>query len=158
MSGEREEKLKSLGYDLAKISTPKAKYVLSKRAGNLLFSSGALPVDGENLCHPGKVPSEVPLETARQMAALCAANILRAVAKDYGLDRIKQAVKLTGFVNSDSDFPNQHLVVNGASELLVDVLGEAGVHARSALGVAMVPLNACVEVEIVFELDTAAAA
>ncbi len=152
MIGEREKKLESLGYDLAKVSAPKAKYVLLKRAGTLLFSSGALPVDGETLCFPGKVPIDVPMEAAKQMAALCVANILRAVAKEYGLDKIKQVVKLTGFVNSAPDFPSQHLVVNGASELLVEVLGEAGLHSRSALGVAMVPLNACVEVEVVFEL------
>lgn len=132
---------------------PKAKYVLLKRAGNLLYSSGALPLDGDKHCSPGKVPTDVPLETAAQMAALCAANILRAVKAEYGaLEKIRQVVKLNGYVNSAADFPGQHLVMNGASELLLDVLGEAGEHARAAVGVAMLPLNACVEVEILFEL------
>ena len=153
MSGEREKRLEDLGYDLAKITLPKAKYVLLKRTGNLLFSSGALPMDGETLCSVGKVPVDVSTEKAAEMAALCAANILRAVYAAYGsLDKIKQVVKLNGFVNSAPDFTNQHIVMNGASELLLSVLGEEGTHARAALGVAALPLNACVEIEILFEL------
>jgi len=153
MLGERETRLEQLGYDLSKLVLPKAKYVLLKRTGNLLFSSGALPIDGEIHCSQGKVPTEVPTETATQMAALCVANILRAVYAEYGsLDKIKQVVKLNGFVNSASDFPNQHLVINGASELLLAIFGEQGTHSRAAVGVAMLPLNACVEVEILFEL------
>jgi enamine deaminase RidA (YjgF/YER057c/UK114 family) len=153
MGGEREKKLRDLGYDPDKIAPPKAKYVLLKRVGNLLFSSGALPADGGTLCSPGKVPTDVSVETAAKMAALAAVNVLRAVKREVGtLDKIKQVVKVTGFVNSAPDFPGQHLVVNGASELLADVLGEAGVHSRSAVGVAMLPLNACVEIEIVFEI------
>ena len=154
MSGEREARLQQLGYDLSKVASPKAKYALLKRTGNLLFSSGALPLDGENHCSPGKVPTEVSAETAAQMAALCAANILRAVYAEYGsLDKIKQVVKVNGYVNSAADFPNQHLVINGASEVLLAVLGEPGTHSRAAVGVAMLPLNACVEVEILFELS-----
>ena len=130
MSGEREARVQQLGYDLSKIALPKAKYVLLKRTGNLLYSSGALPIDGDNHCSPGKVPTDVPTDKAAQMAALCVANILRAVYAEYGsLDKIKQVVKLNGYVNSVADFPNQHLVINGASELLLSVLGEAGTHA-----------------------------
>ncbi|MGE4350576.1 MAG: RidA family protein [Bdellovibrionales bacterium] len=155
--GQREEKLQQAGYDLDKITVPKAKYVLLKKAGNLLYSSGALPMDGDVLCSTGKVPTDVSQEKAQEMAALCVANILRAIRATYGsLDGIKQVVKLNGFVNSAADFPNQHLVMNGASELLLSVFGgAAGEHARAAVGVAMLPLNASVEVEVIFELTEA---
>jgi enamine deaminase RidA (YjgF/YER057c/UK114 family) len=153
---EREKKLQELGYALENITTPRAKYVLLKQAGNLLYSSGMLPMEGETLTSPGKVPSTVPLETAKKCAALCVANILRAVHRDYGsLDMIKQAVKLTGFVNSEPTFTEQHLILNSASELLLEVFDKDGEHARSALGVAALPLNSCVEVEIIFELNDA---
>jgi len=153
MNTSREKKLEALGYELKKIQHPKAKYELLTETGNLLFSSGALPFDGDTLCFPGKVPSVVPFEKAKEMAALCAANIIRAVYAKYGsLDVVSKVVKMNGYVNSDSNFTEQHLVMNGASQLLIDVFGESGRHSRSALGVNMIPLNACVEVDIVFEL------
>ncbi len=122
--------------------------------GTTAYVSGCVPFDGDkNLVSKGKVPSQVSLEEARNAAALCAANVLRLLHQELGtLERIERALKLTGFVNSDPDFMEQHLVINGASQLLLDVLGEAGWHARSAVGMAALPLGASVEVEAIFKL------
>lgn len=153
MTGIRETKLQQRGYDLTLAASPKAKYVSLKRVGNLLYSSGALPFEGDTLCSPGKVPASVNTETATKMAALATVNILRNIVREYGsLSIVKQVVRLGGFVNSESNFTNQHLIINGASELLLDVFEEAGTHARAAIGVAALPLNACVEIEVLFEL------
>jgi enamine deaminase RidA (YjgF/YER057c/UK114 family) len=109
--------------------------------------------ENQKLTSKGKVPTEVSLEEAKKAAALCAANILRLVRREVGsLDRIERVLKVVGFVNSDPTFEEQHLVINGASQLLVDVLGEAGWHARSAVGMAALPLGASVEVEAILKL------
>jgi len=101
----------------------------------------------------GKVRSQVNLEDARKAAALCAANVLRLIRHEVGsLDRVERMLKVVGFVNSDPDFVEQHLVINGASQLFIDVLGEAGWHARSAIGMAQLPLGASVEVEAIVKL------
>jgi len=101
----------------------------------------------------GKVPSVISLEDAKKAAALSAANILRLIRQETGsLDRISRILKLVGFVNSDANFTDQSQVINGASQLMIDVLGEAGWHARSAVGVAQLPLGASVEVEAIVQL------
>lgn len=152
--GLRDDKLKACGFDLIAPGKPKALYKLLNRSGSLCFTSGTIPLENDKPINTGKVPSAVTVETAALMARLCMANIFRAIYGEYGsLDAIAKAVKLTGYVNTDTDFHNQHLIINGASQLLLDVLGEeAGAHSRAALGVAMLPLNSCVEIEAVFEM------
>jgi enamine deaminase RidA (YjgF/YER057c/UK114 family) len=122
--------------------------------GTTAYVAGCVPFDEkQQLTSKGKVRSQVSLEEAQKAAALCAANILRLVRNEVrSLDRIERILKVVGFVNSDPDFVEQHLVINGASQLFVDVLGDAGWHARSAVGMASLPLGASVEVEAVVKI------
>ena len=153
MTGERDKKLESLGYPLDRIPGVGAIYKPIVIDGTTLYTAGAVPYDGSVLVGKGKVPTAVSLEDAKQHAALCAANGLRNVIKAIGsLDRVERVLRTVGYVNSDPSFTDQHLVINGASELLRDVLGEAGWHARSAVGMAALPLGASVEVEAIFRL------
>jgi enamine deaminase RidA (YjgF/YER057c/UK114 family) len=150
----REEILQSLGYPLDRLPLPGATYKTVVIEGSVAYVSGCLPNDGgRNLVSIGKVPSVVSLEDAKKAAALSAANILRLIQQETGsLDRISRILKLVGFVNSDTNFTDQSQVINGASQLMIDVLGEAGWHARSAVGVAQLPLGASVEVEAIVQL------
>ncbi len=152
-----DEILESLGYSFAKTLSSGAIYRGVVIDGTTAYVSGCIPLDGQkNLVSKGKVPSQVSLEEARNAAALCAANVLRLIHQEVGsLERVERILKLTGFVNSDPDFMEQHLVINGASQLLVDVFGEAGWHARSAVGMAALPLGASVEVEVIVKLKPA---
>jgi enamine deaminase RidA (YjgF/YER057c/UK114 family) len=152
--GEREKRLEAIGYSIGTKSVPGAKYVPVVISGNIAWTAGMVPfVQGNELTLPGKVPSEVNVEDGVRASSLCAANMLRAIYHELGsLDVISRVIKITGYVNSDLHFTDQHLVINGASQLLIDVFGESGVHARSAIGVASLPLNACVEIEGIFEL------
>jgi enamine deaminase RidA (YjgF/YER057c/UK114 family) len=150
---ERDQKLAALGYPLER-TTPEGKLVdpLSI-AGSIVYASGQVPFDGDQLVSTGKVPSQISAADATKAAALCAANVLRAVRKHFGsLDAIERVVRITGYVNSDPDFTDQHLVINGASQLVRDVFGEAGRHARTAIGMAQLPLGSSVEVEMILEL------
>lgn len=149
-----ERRLAELGLELPPVAAPVAAYVPAVVSGSLVYTSGQLPfVDGE-LPATGKVGAEVDAETARRLAATCAVNALAAVKSVIGdLDRITRIVKVVGFVSSDPGFTGQPGVVNGASELLGEVLGDAGVHARSAVGVAVLPLDSPVEVELVAEFS-----
>ena len=149
--GERERKLEALGYPLGKTLSAGAIYRPVVVDGTTVYVSGCVPFDGDkNLVSKGKVPSQVSLDDARKAAALCAANVLRLVRQELGsLDRIDRMLRVTGYVNSDADFTEHHLVINGASQLLLDVLGEQGWHARSAVGMAQLPLGASVEVEAI---------
>lgn len=149
-----DQKLEALGYPLDRLPLPGAIYKPVVIDGNTVYVSGCVPMDGErNLASRGKVPSQVSLEDARKAAALCAANVLRLVRKEVGsLDRVERVLRVTGFVNSDPDFTEQHLVINGASQLFVNVFGEAGMHARSAVGTAQLPLGSSVEVEAILKL------
>lgn len=149
--GERERKLEALGYSLSKTLSAGAIYRPVVVDGTTVYVSGCVPFDGDkNLASKGKVPSQVSLEEARKAAALCAANVLRLVRQELGsLDRIDRMLRVTGYVNSDADFTDQHLVINGASQLFLDVLGEQGWHARSAVGLAQLPLGSSVEVEAI---------
>lgn len=146
----RDQKLEQLGFPLDRIN-PEGKLVDAVCIdGGTIYASGQVPFDGDQLTSRGKVPSQVSVAEATQAAALCAANVLRAVRRSVGtLDRIAHVVRITGYVNSDTDFTEQHLVMNGASQLVRDVFGEAGRHARTAIGVAQLPLGASVEVEMI---------
>ena len=149
MAGAVEAKLAELGLELPQVVPPLASYVPAVRAGQFVFTSGQLPMVDGKLALTGKVGAEVTAEEATTQARICALNALAAVKSVIGdLDRIQQVVKVVGFVASAADFTGQPGVVNGASELLGEALGAAGVHARSAVGVAVLPLDAPVEVEI----------
>ena len=144
------ERLAELGLTLPPVAAPVASYVPAVRDGDLVFTSGQLPfVDGK-LAVTGKVGGSVDADTAQQLAATCALNAIAAAASVLGsVDDIVQVVKVVGFVASDPSFTGQPTVVNGASDLLREVFGDAGQHARSAVGVAVLPLDSPVEVEIV---------
>ncbi|MGO1181687.1 MAG: RidA family protein [Micrococcaceae bacterium] len=137
-----EEQLKQLGIELPAVAAPVAAYVPAVTQGTLVYTSGQLPfVDGA-LPATGKVGAEVSPEQAKELAARCAVNALAAVKSVIGdLARVTRVVKVVGFVSSDPAFTGQPQVINGASELLGEVFGEAGVHARSAVGVAVLPLD-----------------
>jgi enamine deaminase RidA (YjgF/YER057c/UK114 family) len=147
------EKLAGLGLALPEVATPVAAYVPAVRAGNYVYTSGQLPfVDGK-LQGTGKVGDSVTVEQAAGFARTAALNALAAAAQAAGgIDAIKQVVKVVCFVSSATDFTGQAQVANGASELLIDVFGDAGRHARSAVGMAVLPLDTPVEVEIVVEV------
>ncbi|MEV7597897.1 RidA family protein [Kitasatospora sp. NPDC089797] len=151
-----ESKLTELGLSLPPVAAPVAAYVPAVQSGEFVFTSGQLPVVDGKLLNTGKVGAEVSPEEAKELAQRCALNALAAVKSVIGdLDRIEQVVKVVGFVASAPDFTGQPAVVNGASELLGAVLGEAGVHARSAVGVAVLPLDAPVEVELQVRVKSA---
>jgi enamine deaminase RidA (YjgF/YER057c/UK114 family) len=148
-----EDRLRELGYELPAVPEPSGAYVPATRAGTLIFTAGQLPFEGSELSQTGKVGDAVSLEDARRAARICALNALAAAAAEAGsLNNIRRIVKVTGFVASAPDFNDQPQVINGASGLIGEVFGEAGLHARSAVGVAELPLNAPVEVELVAEL------
>lgn len=148
-----EEKIASLGLTLPAVAAPLASYVPAVQTGSYVYTAGQLPLVEGKLGVTGKVGAEVTQEEARELARICALNALAAVKSVVGdLDRIVRVVKVVGFVASAPDFTAQPGVVNGASELLGEVLGDKGVHARSAVGVAVLPLDAPVEVEIQVEI------
>jgi enamine deaminase RidA (YjgF/YER057c/UK114 family) len=150
---QREKKLEELGYPIDK-RTPEGSLVDAVAViGDIVYASGQVPFDGSVLVSKGKVPSVVNVSDATRAAALCAANILRAVRHHVGsLDRIQRIVRITGYVNADPDFTNEHLVINGATQLVLEVFGEAGRHARTALGMAQLPLGASTEIEMILQL------
>jgi enamine deaminase RidA (YjgF/YER057c/UK114 family) len=149
-----EDRLAELGLAVPPVTAPVAAYVPAVRTGNLVYTSGQLPmVDGE-LAVTGKVGAEVDPEQAKRLAATCALNAIAAVRAEVGdLASVRRVVKVVGFVASAPGFTGQPGVVNGASELLGAVFGEAGKHARSAVGVAVLPMDAPVEVELIVEVD-----
>jgi enamine deaminase RidA (YjgF/YER057c/UK114 family) len=148
-----EDRLAELGLTLPDVVAPLAAYVPALRSGSYVFTSGQLPMVDGKLPLTGKVGAEVTAEDAKELARTCALNGLAAVKSVIGdLDRIKRVVKVTGFVASAPDFTGQPGVINGASELLGEVLGPKGVHARSAVGVAVLPLDSPVEVDFQVEL------
>ena len=150
-------RLKELGITLPSVVPPVAAYIPAVRTGNLVFTSGQLPMVDGQMPAQGKVGALVTPEQAKDLARTCALNGLAAIDALVGLDSVVRVVKVVGFVASDPDFTGQPGVVNGASELLGEVFeGEAGSHARSAVGVASLPLDAPVEVELVVELDPSA--
>jgi enamine deaminase RidA (YjgF/YER057c/UK114 family) len=148
-----EDQLRELGYELPPVPQPAGSYVPATCAGTLVFTAGQVPSQGGELAKTGKVGDGVTLEEAQEAARLCALNALAAAAAEAGgLNNISRIVKVTGFVASAQGFNGQPQVLNGASDLLGEVFGEAGLHARSAVGVAELPLDAPLEVELVAEL------
>ena len=150
-----EKKLEELGIALPPAAAPVANYVPTVRAGNLLFCSGqvsAIANGGEAV--KGKLGADVSLERGQAAARICAINLLAQAKSALGdLDRIKRCVRLGGFINTVPTFGELPKVMNGASDLMVEVLGEAGRHARTTIGVAELPFDASVEVEALFEVD-----
>jgi enamine deaminase RidA (YjgF/YER057c/UK114 family) len=153
MAPDAEARLRELGIELPDVPAPGGAYVPATRAGTLVFTAGQLPFEEGELHKTGKVGDAVSVEEARQAARLCALNAIAAAAAEAGgLNNLRQIVKVTGFVASAPDFNDQPQVINGASELIGEIFGEDGLHARSAIGVAELPLDAPVEVELVAEL------
>lgn len=154
-SHDRGSKLEALGYPLDQ-TTPEGALVEAVHLdGTAAYASGQVPFSNGELISQGKVPSQIGVDEAQRAAALCAANVLRAIhAKVGSLDMIESVVRVTGYVNADPDFTDAHLVINGASQLIRDVLGDAGKHARTALGVAQLPLGASTEVEMIVRLKS----
>ncbi|MBT1193410.1 RidA family protein [Rhodococcoides kroppenstedtii] len=148
------ERLAKLGLTLPPVVPPVASYVPAVRSGDHVFTSGQLPMVDGALHATGKVGAEVDPEVATEAARLCALNALAAIDALVGLESITRVVKVVGFVASAPGFTGQPGVINGASHLLGDVFGDAGVHARSAVGVAELPLGAPVEVELIVEVRT----
>jgi enamine deaminase RidA (YjgF/YER057c/UK114 family) len=145
-------RLKELGIELPGVAAPVAAYVPAVRTGSLVYTSGQLPFVEGTLPATGKVGGEIGPDEAKAFARTCALNALAAVDALVGLDSITRIVKVVGFVASAEGFTGQPAVVNGSSELLGEIFGEAGVHARSAVGVAELPLGAPVEVELIVEI------
>jgi len=145
-------KLAELGLELPPVTAPLAAYMPAVRTGNHVYVSGQVPMVAGKLQLTGKVGAEVSPEQAQQLAARCALNALAAIDDLVGLEAIVRIVKVVGFVASATGFTGQPGVINGASEFLVEVFGEAGRHARSAVGVAELPLGAPVEVELIAEV------
>lgn len=153
MSASIDDRLNALGIVLPAAAAPAANYVPYSTSGNMLFTSGQLPLSKGKLVATGLLGRDLDTAAGREAAKACAINVLaQAKAATGDLGRIRKLVKITVFVASTPDFTEQHLVANGASDLLVEVLGDAGKHARSAIGTASLPLNAPVEVEAVFEI------
>jgi enamine deaminase RidA (YjgF/YER057c/UK114 family) len=147
------ERLAALGLTLPPVITPLAAYVPAVRSGNTVYTAGQLPMADGQLLSVGKVGAEVGAAEAAALARTCALNALAAAASVAGgLSAISRIVKVTGFVASAPDFTGQPQVVNGASELLLEIFGDTGRHARSAVGVAVLPLNAPVEIELTVEV------
>jgi enamine deaminase RidA (YjgF/YER057c/UK114 family) len=145
-------RLTELGIELPPVVKPVAAYVPAVRTGNLVYTAGQLPMVDGALPVTGKVGADVSAEDAKALARTCALNALAAVNSVVGIDEVTRVVKVVGFVASAPGFSGQPGVINGASELFGEVFGEAGAHARSAVGVSELPLNAPVEVEIIVEV------
>jgi enamine deaminase RidA (YjgF/YER057c/UK114 family) len=146
------ERLVELGITLPQVATPAGSYLPSARTGNLLFTAGQLPFVDGRLPAIGKVGAEVSPEDAKEYARLAGLNVLAAIDAAVGLDAVERVVKIVGFVASAEGFTGQPGVINGVSDLMADVFGEAGRHARSAVGVAELPLGSPVEVEAIVQV------
>lgn len=153
MSDTIEKRLTALGVTIPAAAAPAANYVPFAQTGNLLLTAGQLPLANGKLEAVGLLGKDLDTEAGKAAAKLCAINILAQIQAAAGdLERIARLVKITVFVASAPGFSEQHLVANGASDFLAEVLGERGKHARSAVGVAMLPMNAAVEIEAIVEL------
>ncbi|KWX65997.1 RidA family protein [Mycobacterium sp. NAZ190054] len=146
-------RLDELGIALPEVVAPLAAYVPAVRAGNLVYTAGQLPIADGELAATGKVGADVSAEDAHALARRCALNALAAVDALVGIDAVVKVVKVVGFVASAPGFGGQPGVINGASELLGEIFGDAGAHARSAVGVSELPRNAPVEVEVIVEVS-----
>ncbi|MGA9675705.1 MAG: RidA family protein [Mycobacterium sp.] len=151
-AGSASARLEQLGVVLPHVAAPLASYVPAVRTGNLIYTSGQLPIEGGKLAATGKVGAEVSPEQGKALARICALNALAAVGSVVDIDTVARVVKVVGFVASAADFNGQPNVINGASDLLAEVFGDNGAHARSAVGVSELPLDAPVEVELIVEV------
>jgi enamine deaminase RidA (YjgF/YER057c/UK114 family) len=148
-----EERLKELGIELPSAPGPLGSYVPASRSGNLLFISGMLPLKNGKLTRTGKVGKDLSIDEGREQARISALNALSVLREHAGsLDRVVRCIKLTGFISSAPGFNRQPAVLNGASDLMAEVFGETGKHARAAVGVSELPMDSPVEVEFIFEL------
>ncbi len=145
-------RLAELGITLPQVAAPLAAYVPAVRTGNLIYTAGQLPLEAGKLLSTGKVGANVTPEEGKALARVCALNALAAVNSLVDIDSVTRVVKVVGFVASAPGFHGQPNVINGASDLLAEVFGDKGVHARSAVGVAELPLDAPVEVELIVEV------
>jgi enamine deaminase RidA (YjgF/YER057c/UK114 family) len=145
-------RLSQLGVTLPRVVAPLASYVPAVRTGNLVYTAGQLPTEAGKLARTGKVGAAITPEEGKAMARICALNALAAVDSLVSIDAVTRVVKVVGFVASAPGFHGQPSVVNGASDLLAEVFGDKGAHARSAVGVAELPLDAPVEVELIVEV------
>lgn len=145
-------RLEELGVELPSVAVPLASYIPATRVGNQVWTSGQLPVVGGELPASGKVGAEVSLEKAQELARVAVLNALAAIDGLVGLDHVTRVVKVVGFVASDPSFTEQAAVINGASDFLGEVFGDAGIHARSAVGVAILPKDSPVEIEVIVEI------
>ena len=145
-------RLEQLGVVLPQVAAPLAAYVPAVRTGNLVYTSGQLPMEGGKLAATGKVGGEISPEQGKALARICALNALAAVGSVVDIDAVARVVKVVGFVASAPGFNGQPGVINGASDLLAEVFGDNGAHARSAVGVSELPLDAPVEVELIVEV------
>jgi enamine deaminase RidA (YjgF/YER057c/UK114 family) len=154
MSDAIEARLTELGITLPQAASPAANYVPYVITGNMLYLSGQLPIENGKIAVTGHLGRDVDVAGGQRAAELCAINILAQAKAALGgdLGRIKRVVKLNGFVASTGDFTEQHLVINGASNLIASVLGDVGKHARAAVGMAALPLNAAVEIDAVLDI------
>ena len=154
MAGNIDARLQELGLEIPEAAAPVANYVAYVVTGNLCFTAGQVTLKDGAFEHQGKLGAEISVDEGYQAARLCAINIIAQLKAACGgdLDRVKRIVKLVGFVNSTPDFVDQPKVVNGASDLMVEVFGDAGKHARSAVSAASLPVGVAVEVECVAEL------
>ena len=149
-----EARLAALGLELPEVATPAGSYVPAVISGNLVFTAGQIPLVDGKLMAEGRLGAEITAEAGKEIAQRCALNAIAAVKSVLGdLGRVKKVVKVVGFVASTPEFTAQPGVVNGASELLQAAFGDAGIHARSAVGVAVLPLNSPVEVELIVEFE-----
>ncbi|MBT8036909.1 MAG: RidA family protein [Verrucomicrobiae bacterium] len=148
-----EEKIAALGYDLPEAPAPAGSYVNCVRSGNLLFLAGGIPpLDDDQ--YIGKVPTDTSVESAQEAARLITLNRLAVVKNEIGhLDEITRIVNVGGFVNSEPDFYQHPAVINGCSDLLVEIFGDKGIHSRTAMGAAALPLNVSVEINMIVEVQ-----
>jgi enamine deaminase RidA (YjgF/YER057c/UK114 family) len=154
MANDIEARLKALGVTLPVPGAPAANYIPTVSSGRTLYVSGQIPMTPEGVKFVGKVGREYSIEDGRQAARICAINVLANIKAGIGdLEKISRFLKVTGFVNAVPDFEDAHLVINGASDFLVEVLGDRGRHARSAIGVGTLPRGVAVEVEAIVELS-----
>jgi len=148
-----EEKIKELGFELPEAAKPLAAYIPAKRIGNLVMTSGQVPLVDGKLKYAGKIGVDVSEEEGQKAAEICALNCLAAIKGVIGnLDKIDEVVKLTVFVNNQDGYSAQPKIANGASELIGKIFGEKGLHARSAIGVSGLPINAPVEIEMIVKV------
>lgn len=145
-------RLRELGYELPGVAKPLASYVPAVRVGDQVWTSGQLPLVEGVLPLTGKVGADLTTEQAQEQARIAALNALAAIDAEVGLDNISRVVKIVGFVASDPAYADQPVVINGASDFIGEVFGDAGTHARSAVGVAALPKNAPVEIELIVEI------